>query len=482
MVAIIVVIPLTISEQAAAAVATQPSQIETTPPPRKAIIIAEMKAAGESNTDADFVELYNPNDVPVDMTGWLLQYRTASTTPDKAWVDKSSTGKDQDTKARLGCGVQCQVVIAAKARFVIASPSANLPRADFVPATNLGFASTGGQIRLVSVDVVHGTTLQEDLLGYGKVSTTGLATATAEGTPAPMHSLSGSLKRTIDQSNELIDTNDNVKDFELSLVATPGMADMYIPPVTSGDQINTEVPEPTMSAEAVGILREAIAINELLPDPVAPYVDAEDEFIELYNKSDEVVAMGGLIITVGASKTNTYTISSNINLEPHEYYAVYAKESGLTLTNSGTNITLAAHDGTVLQSVTYLVAKPGQSWALADNGQWQWTLSPTPGGANTITLAPAVVPSLIKSVSKKTTTAKAPKPPKAAAKPKVPKQPKPKKAKQTTKNTLTTPEAKAKQDATVWVAGGMAMVTSGYLAYDYRASVRRLWDWARPSN
>ncbi len=49
-------------------------------PPQPHVVISEVSARGPTATSDDFVELYNPTDSDIDLSGWVLQYRTASTT------------------------------------------------------------------------------------------------------------------------------------------------------------------------------------------------------------------------------------------------------------------------------------------------------------------------------------------------------------------------------------------------------------------
>lgn len=46
----------------------------------KPIVITELQTGGATDATAEFVELYNPNDTSIDVTGWQLQYRPASGT------------------------------------------------------------------------------------------------------------------------------------------------------------------------------------------------------------------------------------------------------------------------------------------------------------------------------------------------------------------------------------------------------------------
>ncbi len=42
------------------------------------VLIAEVSPQSKESATEEFVELYNPNETPVDVTGWKLQYRKRS--------------------------------------------------------------------------------------------------------------------------------------------------------------------------------------------------------------------------------------------------------------------------------------------------------------------------------------------------------------------------------------------------------------------
>jgi len=49
------------------------------------VLINEIQVAGQSDEKEEFVELYNPNSCPVDLTGWYLQKKTQSKTVEDSW-------------------------------------------------------------------------------------------------------------------------------------------------------------------------------------------------------------------------------------------------------------------------------------------------------------------------------------------------------------------------------------------------------------
>lgn len=443
---------------------------------RHPIVIAELKVFDSAGADVEFIELFNPNQEPVDVTGWLIQYRTASSPSDKAWLDKSLAGKDQDTKARLLCGADCRVIMSARGRLLVASPSAGYSDADITPNASLGFASTGGQVRLVSVNELTGEQDEEDLLGYGKIASSGLPAAHAETRPAAVHMANGSLKRQVLVGDELQDTDDNWLDFMASEPASPGEAEHYSPPPTSPSPEESS-PPPVEAPQPVTQFVDGLRLSELLPDPVSPQTDAEDEFIELINKGETVIDLAGHSLKTGSNRSQAYQLPAGQMLEPGERLVIDAAKSGLSLTNSGSLVELYWAEQ-IIDSVSYPAAKPGQSWSVQADGSWAWA-SPTPAASNVPPQLAAIVSKARPASKKKTATAK----PAAAKKTKQSKAAKPVKAKKAKKVKLATASAKqpepAKPDASLWVAGGLAMATTGYLAYDYRAWFHRLGDSLR---
>jgi len=118
--------------------------------------------AGASYTN-DFVELFNRGSAAVDLTGWTIQYASASST---SWQTTAIGGS-------IGPGRYYLVQLASTAS--VGSP---LPAADATGTTNL--ASTGGKVALVrdtaaltcgaSAGSCSTAALVEDLVGYGSAT------------------------------------------------------------------------------------------------------------------------------------------------------------------------------------------------------------------------------------------------------------------------------------------------------------------------
>jgi len=183
-------------------------------------------------------------------------------------------------------------------------------------------------------------------------------------------------------------------------IMTTGSSPTQINAATNpGTQLLSQAPPPYVSGASTTNASNLLAsntglmvpqISELLPNPASPQTDAADEFIELYNPNDKPFDLSGLVLRVGLNTTHDYTFpEGQFILQPREFRAFYAPQTGLSLTNDGGQarlLDLAKND--LVRTDPYPTAKDGYSWVFAD-GLWQWTTSATPGTVNVITSPPA---------------------------------------------------------------------------------------------
>jgi len=118
-----------------------------------------------------------------------------------------------------------------------------------------------------------------------------------------------------------------------------------------------------------------IILSELLPDPVG--IDAEGEWVEIYNPSTERVVLSRFLL-------DNYLIPSGFIISPQSYYVFYRSKTGVTLNNTGDTVKLFFPGGLLINETSYGPAEEGIARALAD-GTWRWTTTPTAGGLNIIT-------------------------------------------------------------------------------------------------
>jgi hypothetical protein len=434
------------------------------------IIISEIQTAGTTDATEEFVELFNPNTDDIDITGWLLQYRPASGTASQSWTSSS-------TKATLACpdgaAPDCRVVIPAKNRIAVTHTIANIASALSMTG---GFSSAGGQIRLVQ----PGTPIVHDFVGYG--------TAThAETSPATAPAAGKSMKRVVDSQGHPIDTDNNALDFIAACgEPTPGQEDTsYIPQVDGCSAPPDATPDPVPDPPITDPIPQPdeppvedpgqgsvpvylpVVITEVFADPTPPQQDSTDEFIEIYNPNDSAITLKGYRLQTGSDFRYTYTLGDT-PLGPRMYLAIPSAVSKLSLANSGSGVRLIDPNGAIAyEAPHYGDAKEGQAWMQDDTG-WKWSLTPTPGSANTLTLPPPKVLTLAtpqKKKAAKTASAK-------VTAPKQTKAPATKKATEQPKNT-TLQAATTAANPQYWLLIPLGTLAAGYAAYEYRHDISR---------
>lgn len=218
------------------------------------ILINEIKI---SPTSERFIELYNPNDQAVSLTGWYLQRKTQSGSDFNSLVSKTNfEGK----------------TINPKDYFVISRST-----------------STNSDLTINDLTLTEANTIQlknsnqevADKVGWGNVADfEGLGSAVSPGE-------NQSIQRKF-QDDAFIDTDDNAQDFEIQNYPSPG----------GQSQTCQQSQAPTKSA---GV--NHIVISEIYPDKTGNNFD----FVELYNPTDSLIELNDYSlkkINEGATTTN----------------------------------------------------------------------------------------------------------------------------------------------------------------------------------
>lgn len=161
------------------------------------VIISQIYGAG-GNSGAlythDFIELYNPTDQPVNLSGWSIQYATAANTA------KAFSGK-----------MVLNGTINAKGYYLIqlagGTNGVALPVAADESSTQVNMGGTAGQVALVSNSETITGVLSANVVDFVGFGTTA---AEFEGSKAPAPSTTESIIRV----TEGVDTNNNGLDFK----------------------------------------------------------------------------------------------------------------------------------------------------------------------------------------------------------------------------------------------------------------------------
>jgi hypothetical protein len=130
-----------------------------------------------------------------------------------------------------------------------------------------------------------------------------------------------------------------------------------------------------------------IQINEVYPDPKSPETDAKDEFIELYNPHPYTINVTDYTIIAGTTKKYKYILPQGSMLPANSYMVITSEDTNISLTNNDGSVQLLNNFDKEIDVVSYEAAKTGVSYARDDMGKWQWTTTVTKGEQNIITNA-----------------------------------------------------------------------------------------------
>jgi len=152
-------------------------------------------------------------------------------------------------------------------------------------------------------------------------------------------------------------------------------------------------------------------ITEFMPNPIGS--DSDNEWVEIYNAGLDV-SLGGLSINDKFGTVKSYNFPSEIQIKSGQYYLLPLKGTGVSLNNDGDALEIKDSNGTIVATSGENCGKSAEGISYAFDGEkWQWTKNPTPGSQNIIEIPPE---STKQKATKKTTTTKKAKAPKAQVK------------------------------------------------------------------
>lgn len=123
---------------------------------------------------------------------------------------------------------------------------------------------------------------------------------------------------------------------------------------------------------------EQIEISELLPNPTG---SDTTEFIELYNPTDEAIDLTDMKLDDEEGGSRAYTIPDGTTIEPQTYLVFGRQETKIAFNNTSDSARILYPDGTVLRDIRYDDVLEGHSYVRNENDEWTWTSSITPGEA-----------------------------------------------------------------------------------------------------
>jgi len=335
------------------------------------LVISEIQIGGETVYD-EFIELYNPTNLEINLENWDIKKKTKS-------------GTESNILNNL------EGVIPAQSYFLIA-PRANCGEsktekcyqgnilADDEYTTNM-FLAADNTVLLYN----HNGNLI-DKIGWGEASD--FEGETVINNPENKQSL-----ERISINGAVQDTNNNKNDFVLRDNSEPQNSSFVNDNQDETEENNSnqemedennnddddEIPPTPFAKGGYG----DIAITEFLPNPEDS--DRDNEFIEIYNNGDVKVDLGGWILEDKMGSVKKFIIPAGVEIDAGKYKAFYSDETRIALNNSGDGIVLRNNKSDIIDETKVSgAALEEQAFALDGNKNWVWTLRPTPGRGNII--------------------------------------------------------------------------------------------------
>jgi hypothetical protein len=328
------------------------------------IVINEVAWAGtKSSTDDEWIELYNPTNHTIDLTGWRLSSS-----------DGSPEIKTDFKGLRLGAN---QYLLLERT-----DDDATDAPADIIYSGSL--TNTGETLRLYDANGY----LIDTANGNGGDWPAGIASTYSSMQRGVIAADGDRVWVTYDATTDSVAKNKDAGGNDI--LGTPGRANKPINVTATSTPIATATK--AGNATAIPPYPPILGISEFLPRPGFDWngdrrVDTFDEFVELINAGQVDVELGAYQLDDEENLGSTPFTLPKITLKPGERAVFYASQSGVLLSDAGDSVRLLKGKS-VVDSYTYrMVRSPDQSWCrLPDRmGYWNDPCFPTPNNPNALT-------------------------------------------------------------------------------------------------
>ena len=132
----------------------------------------------------------------------------------------------------------------------------------------------------------------------------------------------------------------------------------------------------------VNIYSPSIIISEFMPNPFGE--DKENEWIELFNQSDQIANLTNWQLDNQEDGSSPFVFPANSLIAPEQFLVIRRPISKISLNNDQDQVRLIYPDGSLSTEVSY-TGENEQGFSVAfDNLDYFWTKIPTPGSANII--------------------------------------------------------------------------------------------------
>ncbi len=344
------------------------------------IVISEFRTLGPLGAEDEFIELYNPTGLSVNIGYWTIN-------------KSAGCGSTISTLVTIYYGT----VLKPGQHYLVAAFASSSSIANADQRFSPGIANNGGLAVVTSggslVDQVG--MCADTYYGEGR-SLPPLPVAPLAGTPTPLPGTSDqSYERKPGGDTACYDTGDNVKDFTLISPANPQYTANGIK-LCAGVVITSPTPSltptitPTRTAtRAPTAIPAAAVLNEFLPHPQTDWnadgtANVGDEYIEIINLSPVALSVTGWKLDTGVDSPTEFTLP-DLTLQPRQIATFFGSQTGLSLSDGGGTVRLVNTSGRIVDARSYpIVELPERTWCRLPDGSafWGFACRPTPNQPN----------------------------------------------------------------------------------------------------
>ncbi|MBU4082565.1 lamin tail domain-containing protein, partial [Patescibacteria group bacterium] len=134
---------------------------------------------------------------------------------------------------------------------------------------------------------------------------------------------------------------------------------------------------------SINIYNQSVIISEFMPAPEEG--DAENEWIELFNQSDQIANLTNWQLDDQEGGSSPFVFPANSFIAPNQFLVLIRPITKIALNNDNDQVRLIYPDGSLAAEVGYLAEKKEGFSIAFDGSEYFWTKTPTPGLPNIIT-------------------------------------------------------------------------------------------------
>ncbi|OYX43913.1 hypothetical protein B7Y94_00640 [Candidatus Saccharibacteria bacterium 32-49-12] len=128
-----------------------------------------------------------------------------------------------------------------------------------------------------------------------------------------------------------------------------------------------------------------LIISELLPNALGS--DAGQEFIEIYNRSEQIASLEGYSLEIVGTTIKRHMLPEDMNILANDWLVIGNSVLSFSLPNTSASVRLIDGDGNIVATTEgYHDPSDGFAWQVNELGEWSYSSQPSPGQANVFKL------------------------------------------------------------------------------------------------